>query len=101
MGVYPDAHVWEWVVGSGQWAVSSGWQPTAHYPLPTPNLSSAIQLLQFTHRQIIALEPALVRAEGRCVIDAAAVDGARAVFHMEHFVIEHEFDHILRDRRAV
>src|SRR5215468_6637252 len=66
-----------------------------------PVSSSAIQLIQFDHRLIESLEPAFVRAESRGVIDAAAVDGARAMFHMEHFVIEHEFYQGFRDRGAV
>src|SRR5215475_2374320 len=63
-----------------------------------PVSSFTIQLLQFGHRLLVAIEPSFVRAEGSRVVDAAAVDGARAVFHMKHFVVEHEFDHILRDR---
>src|SRR5262245_65941551 len=71
-------------------------------PLPTPHsLPSAVQLIQFTHRLVVSLEPAFVRAEGRCVINATAVDGARAMFHMKHFVIEHEFYQGFRDRGAV
>src|SRR5215475_37669 len=91
----------EWGVGSGEWGkeVTSS---SPHSPLPTPHsLLSAIQLIQFTHRLVVSLEPAFVRAEGRCVINATAVDGARAMFHMKHFVIEYEFYQEFRERGAV
>src|SRR5262245_48330977 len=83
--------------GNREWGVGKEALSSPHSLLPTLS-SSVIQLFQFLHRLIIALEPSFVRAERRRMVDAAAVDGARAVFHMKHFVVQYEFNQVFRDR---